>query len=167
MKKSHKKSPKHGKRKSILGLGHVVLKSPKGWADAQHLPPNSTDEHRLIHSLDLRESFWPYLLSVFSLNCINCHVFVSTKRFITLWCFGWLFGLLFLFSVLLNLSEWKHLIKILQHLYIYTEFCFLCQVSLMLGGLNALTLNTLALGRVAKASPFPGVFTKVQSQLVE
>ena len=47
----------------------------------------------------------------------------------------------FSFIFLLNMSEWKHLIKVLQHLYIYTEFCLLCQVSLMLGGLNSLTLS--------------------------
>ena len=29
--------------------------------------------------------------------------------------------------------------KILQHLYIYTEFYFLCQALLMLGSLNSLT----------------------------
>ena len=56
--------------------------------------------------------------------------------------------------------EWKHLIKI-QHLYIYTEFCFLCQVLLMLGGWNSLTCLHLGL---AKASPFPGVLAKLVEQ---
>ena len=75
--------------KSILSLGLVAVKSPEGWRDAQHLPSNSVDEHGLIHSLHLPELFWPCLQSDFSLNHINCHVFVSTKMCITQWCF-WL-----------------------------------------------------------------------------
>ena len=56
--------------------------------------------------------------------------------------------------------EQKHLIKVLQILYIYTGFCLLCQVSLMLGSPNSLTLSHWG---VAKASPFPEVFTRVPS----
>ena len=60
----------------------------------------------------------------------------------------------FFFFIVLKMSEWKHLIKI-KHLYIYTEFCLLCQALLTPGGFNSLTLT---LQRVAKASPFPGGF---------
>ena len=47
---------------------------------------------------------------------------------------------------------------ILQHLYVYTELCLLCQELLTLGGLNSLTHSQWGL---AKAIPLPGVFAKV------
>ena len=51
--------------------------------------------------------------------------------------------------------------KSVQHLYIYTVICFLCQALLMLGGLNRLTLSHW--GRAAESSPFPEVFVEVPS----
>ena len=56
--------------------------------------------------------------------------------------------------------EQKDLVKVLQHLYIYTEFCLLCQVSLTLGIPNSLTLSHWG---VAKASPTPEIFTRIPS----
>ena len=47
----------------------------------------------------------------------------------------------FSFIFYLFMSEWKHLIKVFQHLYIYTKFCFLFQASLTQGDLNSLTLS--------------------------
>ena len=85
--------------------------------------------------------------------------FVVTNLFIVPWCFGQPFFPMFSFSLyFIKMSEWKHLIKILQHLHIYTEFCLLCQVLLILGGLNSLTCLHWGL---AEARPFPGVFAKV------
>ena len=63
----------------------------------------------------------------------------------------------FLFFIVYKMSGWKHLIKI-QHLYIYTEICHLCQVFLMLGALNSLTHSHWGL---AEASPFPEAFATV------
>ena len=62
------------------------------------------------------------------------------------------------FLEFIKTSKLKHLIKILHHLYIYTEFCSFCQVLLTIGGFNSLTNSHLAL---TKASPLPGVFAEV------
>ena len=75
-------------KKTSLSIDQVTPKSPECQSDAQHLPSNSTNEHGLVYTLDLPESFWSCLLSKFSLNCTNCHVFVSTKMFITPCYFG-------------------------------------------------------------------------------
>ena len=75
-------------RQSFLKLVQVALMNPAGQKDAQHFPSNSADEQGLIHPLDLPESFWPSILSRFSLNHTNCHVFVSTNIFMVPWCFG-------------------------------------------------------------------------------
>ena len=58
------------------------------------------------------------------------------------------------------MSKLKHLIKVLQCLYIYTEFCSLCKVLLTLGGFNG---STLLHWGPAKAGLLPGVFAKVPS----
>ena len=142
--------------KSILELGQVALKSPEGKRDAHHLLSNSADECRLIHSLDLPELFWSCILSEISLNCINCHVFVSTKMFITQWCFGWVFWLLFLFLYsFIKYVTMEILNKVLPHLSfnIYTEL-FLVSPALMLGGLNSLTISHR--GRQQKPVPSQG-----------
>ena len=68
------------------------------------------------------------------------------KMLTTQWCFGWLLWLLFLFSLqFIKYVRTETFNKILQHLYIYTEFCLLCQVLLMLGDLNSLTHSHWAL----------------------
>ena len=58
----------------------------------------------------------------------------------------------FFFFIVYILSEWKHLIKV-QHLYIFTEFCLLCQVVAHARWSKQLNMLTL--------SPFPGVFVTV------
>ena len=68
----------------------------------------------------------------------------------------------FSFIYLLNMSEWEHLIKVLQYLY-----RVLSLVSSIAHARWSKQFNTLTLGRVAKASPFPEVFAKGPSKLVE
>ena len=59
------------------------------------------------------------------------------------------------FLEFIKMSKLKHLIKILQHLYMYTEFCSLYQALLTLGDFNSSTLSHWGL---AKASPLPESF---------
>ena len=72
------------------------------------------------------------------------------------WCFNFALSYVFLGSI--KMSKLKHLIKVLQCLYIYTEFCSMCHVLLTLGCFNGSTLSHWGL---AKASALPEVFAKV------
>ena len=87
-KKSHKKLKVWEQEKNLLRLVWVALMNPAGQKDAWNFPSNSADECGLMHPLDLPKSFWPCILSGFSLNCTDWYVFVLTTMFIAPWYFG-------------------------------------------------------------------------------
>ena len=86
-----------GPGKSFLKLVWVTLMNPAGWNDAWDLLSNSADECGLILPWDLPKSFWPCVPSAFSLNCMNCYVFVSNNMFIVPWYFDFPFCPMFFF----------------------------------------------------------------------
>ena len=156
-----RRSQRHGSRKKLpkvsLSGNDESCRAKNAW----NLPSNSCDECGLIHPRDLPMSFWPCVLSGFLLNCMNCYVFVLNNIFILPWYFDFPFCpiLFFFFTVYRNVRV-ESLNKMLTFIHLY-RVLFL--VSSIAHSRWFQHLNTPTLGRVAKASPFQKVFTRVPS----